>query len=61
MLNMATLTALSVAVGFYGSLIGLGGAVILTPVLVMFGIPVKEAIACGMVAIIATSSGSAAS
>ncbi len=61
MLNMAALAGLSVAVGFLGSLTGLGGASILTPVLVLLGIPVKEAIACGMVAIIATSSGSASS
>lgn len=43
-----------------GSLTGLGGASILVPILVLFGIPVKEAIASAMVAIIATSSGSAA-
>ncbi len=61
MLNMVSLGALSVGVGFLGSLTGLGGASILIPVLVLFGIPVKEAIASGMVAIIATSSGSASS
>ncbi len=61
MLNIVTLGILSVAVGFLGSLTGLGGASILVPILVLFGIPLKEAIACGMVAIIATSSGSAAS
>ncbi len=61
MLNIVTLGIMSIAVGFLGSLTGLGGASILVPILVLFGIPVKEAIACGMVAIIATSSGSAAS
>ncbi len=61
MLNIVTLGVLSIAVGFLGSLTGLGGASILVPILVLFGIPVKEAIACGMVAIIATSSGSASS
>jgi len=61
MLNIVTLGILSIAVGFLGSLTGLGGASILVPILVLFGIPVKEAIACGMVAIIATSSGSASS
>ena len=61
MLNMVSLSGLSVLVGFLGSLTGLGGASILIPVLVLFGIPVKEAIASGMVAIIATSSGSASS
>lgn len=61
MLNMVSLGLLSVAVGFIGSLTGLGGASILVPILVLLGIPLKEAIACGMVAIIATSSGSASS
>jgi len=60
-MNMALLVVLSILVGFLGSLTGLGGASILIPVLVLFGIPVKEAIASGMVAIIATSSGSASS
>jgi uncharacterized membrane protein YfcA len=58
---MITLLLISVAVGLLGSLTGLGGASILTPILVLLGIPIKEAVACGMVAIIATSSGSAAS
>jgi uncharacterized protein len=61
MLDMLTLLVISVAVGLVGSLTGLGGASILTPILVLLGIPVKEAVACGMVAIIATSSGSASS
>ncbi len=61
MLNMVTLGLMSLVVGFLGSLTGLGGASILIPMLVLFGIPVKEAIASGMVAIIATSSGSASS
>jgi uncharacterized membrane protein YfcA len=58
---MLSLLLISILVGFLGALTGLGGASILIPVLVLFGIPVKEAIASGMVAIIATSSGSAAS
>ncbi len=58
---MVSLLLLSILVGFLGSLTGLGGASILIPVLVLFGVPVKEAVACGMVAIIATSSGSAVS
>ena len=58
---MVTLLLMSIAVGLVGSLTGLGGASILTPILVLLGFPVKEAVACGMVAIIATSSGSASS
>jgi uncharacterized protein len=60
MLNIWSLAIVAIGVGFLGSLIGIGGASILVPILVLFGIPVKEAIASGMVAIIATSSGSAA-
>jgi uncharacterized membrane protein YfcA len=58
---MALLAGISVLVGLLGSLTGLGGASILVPILVLTGIPVKEAIASAMVTIIATSSGSAAS
>ncbi len=39
---------------------GLGGGSILIPIMAITGIPLKEAIAAGMVSIIATSSGSAA-
>jgi uncharacterized membrane protein YfcA len=61
MLHMPYLLLLSIPVGFLGSLTGLGGASILVPLLVSFGVPVKEAIASAMVSIIATSSGSASS
>jgi uncharacterized protein len=61
MLDMISLLLMSIAVGLLGSLTGHGGASILTPILVLLGFPVKEAVACGMVAIIATSSGSASS
>ena len=58
---MVSLGLISILVGFLGSLTGLGGASILIPILIFFGVPVKEAIASSMVAIIATSSGSALS
>ncbi len=61
MIDMLSLLLLCILVGFLGSLTGLGGASILIPILVFLGIPVKEAVACSMVAIIATSSGSASS
>ena len=51
----------AIAAGFIGSILGLGGALILTPILVYFGIPIQYAIAASMVAIIATSSGAASS
>ena len=59
MLNMISLMLIALPVGFLGALTGLGGASILVPILVLLDIPVKEAIASCMVAIIATSSGSA--
>ena len=58
---MISLLLICILVGFLGSLTGLGGASILIPILVFLGIPFKEAVASGMVAIIATSSGSASS
>ena len=58
-LDMLSLLLISLPVGLLGSLTGLGGASILVPVMVLFGVPVKAAIASGMVSIIATSSGSA--
>ena len=61
MLDMLSLLLISIIVGFLGALTGLGGASVLIPFLIFLGIPVKIAIASGMVAIIATSSGSAAS
>ena len=58
-MNMVSLLLISIPVGFVGSLTGLGGASILVPLMVFFGVPVKEAIASGMVSVMATSSGSA--
>ena len=60
-LSVTLLILLSTIIGFLGSLTGLGGASILIPILVFFGIPIKEAIAAGMIAIIGSSSGSALS
>jgi uncharacterized membrane protein YfcA len=58
-MDMLSLLLVSVPVGFIGSLTGLGGASILIPLMVFFGIPVKEAIASAMISVVATSSGSA--
>jgi uncharacterized membrane protein YfcA len=47
--------------GFLGSLTGLGGGVIVTPVLTLFlGVEMRYAIGASLVSVIATSSGSAA-
>ncbi len=61
MLNLFSLGLISILVGLLGSLTGLGGGSILIPIMAISGIPLKEAIAAGMVSIIATSSGSASS
>ena len=58
-MTMISLLLISIPVGFLGSLTGLGGASILIPLMVFFGIPVKVAIASAMVSVVATSSGSA--
>jgi uncharacterized membrane protein YfcA len=57
MVNVLFLLLISIPVGFVGALTGIGGASILVPILIIYGIPVKEAIATGMITIIATSSG----
>jgi len=61
MVDVITVLLLSILAGLLGSLVGLGGSLITTPALVALGVPVKYAIAAGMVTIIATSSGSASS
>ena len=49
----------SIIAGFIGALSGMGGGVILIPVLTLFGMDIKYAIAVSIVSVIATSSGSA--
>lgn len=51
----------AVLAGVLGSLVGLGGGVLLVPMLTLaFGLPIQYAIGTSIVAVIATSSGSAA-
>jgi uncharacterized membrane protein YfcA len=51
----------SVLAGFFGSLTGLGGGVILVPLLTLaFGVDIRYAIGASLVSVIATSSGAAA-
>ena len=53
--------AASLLAGFVGSLTGLGGGVIITPVLTLFlGVDIRYAIGATLVSVIATSSGAAA-
>lgn len=58
MFSVPVLIVISTIVGIVGALTGLGGASILVPILVLFGIPMKEAVASTMATIIATSSSS---
>ena len=53
--------AAALLAGFIGSLTGLGGGVIVTPVLTLFlGVDIRYAIGASLVSVIATSSGAAA-
>lgn len=52
--------AISIAAGIFGSILGLGGGIIITPALtLLFGIDIKYAIGASIVSVIATSSGAA--
>ncbi len=51
----------SVLAGLIGSLVGLGGGVLIVPLLTLaFGLPIQYAIGASIIAVIATSSGAAA-
>lgn len=55
------LLAAALVAGFFGSLTGLGGGVVLVPLMVLaFGADLKYAVGASLIAVIATSSGSAA-
>jgi uncharacterized protein len=57
----ASVWAISVIAGFLGALTGLGGGVVVVPVLaLLLGVNIKYAIGASLVSVIATSSGSAA-
>ncbi|MDD5627932.1 MAG: sulfite exporter TauE/SafE family protein, partial [Elusimicrobia bacterium] len=57
----AVVLLVSLAAGFFGALTGLGGGVIVVPLLTLgFGIDIRYAIGASLVSIIATSSGAAA-
>ena len=60
MIEIIQYMIIAVLAGFLGSLVGLGGGIIITPALtILFGIDIKYAIGASIVAVIATSSGSA--
>jgi uncharacterized membrane protein YfcA len=66
MIHLSLITLLlifggAIAAGLLGSLVGLGGGVLIVPMLTLaFGLPIQYAIGTSIVAVIATSSGSAA-
>lgn len=55
-ISVPVLIVISIIVGILGALTGLGGASILVTILILLGIPVKEAVASAVVTVIATSS-----
>jgi uncharacterized membrane protein YfcA len=64
-LNVLEFTALigagAMAAGFLGALTGLGGGVVIVPLLVLLKVDIHYAIGASLISVIATSSGSAAS
>src|SRR5579884_50967 len=57
----ALVAAVSAVAGFLGALTGLGGGVVITPVLtILLGVDLRYAIGATLVSVIATSSGAAA-
>ena len=61
-LGFVELLCIGMIAGAVGSLTGIGGGLIITPVLTLgFGVPIHQAIATSLCCVIATSSGAAAS
>ena len=60
-LVVAALLVIGVAAGIFGAILGLGGGIIIVPVLTLvFGLPIHYAVGASVISIIATSSGAAA-
>ncbi|WDF82471.1 sulfite exporter TauE/SafE family protein [Lacticaseibacillus pabuli] len=56
--NMALLLVTGLAAGILGAILGIGGGMIVTPVItILMGVDIKYAIAASIIAVIATSSG----
>src|SRR5512143_4111096 len=58
-MSFELLFLVSIIAGFVGAMSGMGGGVVLIPVLTFLGMDIKHAIAISIVSVIATSSGSA--
>ena len=62
LLFVVSLFAICVVAGFFGSLVGLGGGIIVVPALTLiYGIDIRYAIGASIIGVIATSCGAAAS
>lgn len=59
MVSFEVLFPISVLAGFVGAMAGMGGGVVIIPVLTLLGVSIKKAIAISILSVIATSSGSA--
>lgn len=60
-LQLLEMLLLGLLAGTFGAVLGLGGGVIIVPVLTLvFGIPIEKAVGTSLVSVIATSSGAAA-
>lgn len=58
---LLAVAALGAGAGFFGALVGLGGGIIVVPALSLyFGVPMHQAVAASLVAVVATSSVAAA-
>ena len=56
-MTLVALIAVAVLAGLFGSMLGVGGGIIMVPMLTLaFGVPIKTAIATSIVCVIATSS-----
>ena len=60
MFSLLFLLAISTFAGFLGALLGLGGGIIVVPILTLFfHVNIRYAIAASLISIVATSSGAA--
>jgi len=61
LLPLVTLVAISFVAGYGGALLGLGGGILIVPVLTLgFGVPIRVAIGASLVSVVATSAGASA-
>jgi uncharacterized protein len=59
MVSFQVVFFVSILAGFVGAMSGMGGGVVIIPVLTLMGVDIKHAIAISILSVIATSSGSA--